>query len=103
MEIYTFVPTLTNQYQVSRINYDLVEIEKRWKNLISRHYESKKVIDLPVLTTETTQQVNVSEIASQVTIESGEIDLNALANLEVPKGEISPYYQHTAKLQLNRD
>uniref|UniRef100_UPI0025CC58D2 C-terminal helicase domain-containing protein n=1 Tax=Okeania sp. SIO2F4 TaxID=2607790 RepID=UPI0025CC58D2 len=32
VEIYTFVPTLTNQYQVSTINYDLVEIEKRWKN-----------------------------------------------------------------------
>ncbi len=98
VEIYTFVPTLTNQNKATTINYDLVEIEKRWENLMSRHYESKKVIDLPVLTTEKIQEINVSEVASQVTIESGEMDLNALENLE-----ISPYYQHTAKLQLNRD
>ncbi|GGA15072.1 helicase-related protein [Okeania sp. KiyG1] len=98
VEIYTFVPTLTNQNKPTTINYDLVEIQKRWKNLMSRHQESKKVIDLPVLTTEVTQEVNVSEMASQVTIKSGEMDLNALANLE-----ISPYYQHTAKLQQNRD
>ncbi|MGB3511361.1 MAG: C-terminal helicase domain-containing protein [Microcoleaceae cyanobacterium] len=98
VEIYTFVPTLINEYQLNPIKDDLVEIQKRWKNLISRHQESRKLIDLPVLTTETTQQVNVSEMASQVTIESGEIDLNALANLE-----ISPDYQHTAKLQQNRN
>ena len=98
VEIYTFVPTVINEDKLNPIKDDLVEIQKRWKNLISRHQESRKLIDLPVLTTETTQQVNVSEMASQVTIESGEMDLNALANLE-----ISPYYQHTAKLQLNRD
>ena len=98
VEIYTFVPTLTNQNQATTINYDLVEIQKRWENLMSRHYESKKVIDLPVLTAEEIQEINVPEMAPQVTIESGEIDLNALANLE-----ISPYYQHTAKLQQNRD
>ena len=32
-------------------------------------------------------------MGSQVTIESGEMDLNALVNLEN-----SPYYQNTAKL-----
>jgi len=98
VEIYTFVPTLINQHQATTINYDLVQIEKRWENLMSRHHESKKVMDLSVLTTESIEKINASEMASQVTIESGEMDLKALANLE-----ISPYYQHTAKLQLNRD
>lgn len=98
IEIYTFVPTVTNEDKLNPIKDDLVEIQKRWKNLISRHQESRKLIDLPVLTTEEIQEINVSEMASQVTIQSGEIDLNALANLE-----ISPYYQHTAKLQQNRD
>ncbi len=46
------------QHQVSTINYDLVEIEKRWANLISRYQELKKVIYLPVLTIEPTQEVN---------------------------------------------
>ena len=55
-------------------------------------------MDLSVLTTESIEKINASEMASQVTIESGKMDLKALANLE-----ISPYYKHTAKLQLNRD
>jgi hypothetical protein len=98
VQLYTFVPKLTEKNSKTSIYYDLVDIQKRWKNLISRHQESSKIIDLPVLTTENTQKISVSEIASQVTIESGKIDINALADLE-----ISPYYQHTAKLQLNRD
>ena len=98
VHIYTFVPTLSAKNSNTALNYDLVEIQKRWKNLMSRHQESKKVIDLPVLTIAETQEINISEMASQVTIESGEINLNALADLD-----ISPYYQHTAKLQLNRD
>jgi hypothetical protein len=56
------------------------------------------VIELPVLTTAETQQVIINEVVSKVTIKTGEIDINALADLE-----ISPYYQHTAKLQLHRD
>ncbi len=98
VHIYTFVPTLTEKNSNTELNYALVEIQKRWKNLMSRHQESKKVIDLPVLTTAETQEINIPEMASQVMIESGEINLNALADLD-----ISPYYQHTAKLQLNRD
>lgn len=95
VHIYTFVPTLTEK---TELTYDLVEIQKRWKNLMSRHQESRKVIELPVLTTAETQEINITEMASQVIIESGEMDINALADLD-----ISPYYQHTAKLQLNRD
>ena len=98
VHIYTFVPTLTEKNHQTELTYDLVEIQKRWRNLMSRHQESKKVIDLPVLTTAETQEINITEMVSQVTIESGEMDINALADLD-----ISPYYQHTAKLQLNRN
>lgn len=52
IEIYAFVPTLTSP---TNLQYDLVEIQKRWKNLIVRHQESKKLIDLPVLTSDDTQ------------------------------------------------
>lgn len=87
-----------NRYNKNLFNYDLLEIQKRWNNLMSRHQESRKVIDLPVLTAADIQEIDLSEMASQVTIESGEIDLNAMADLD-----IYPYYQHTAKLQTNRD
>lgn len=98
VHIYTFVPTLTEKNNKTELTYNLVEIQKRWRNLMSRHQESKKVIDLPVLTTAETQKINITEMASQVTIESGEMDINALADLD-----ISPYYQHTAQLQVNRN
>ena len=95
VEIYTFVPILM---QETNLKYDLVNIRHRWENLIARHGESRKLIDLPVLTAANTQEVNMLDLASQVTIKSGQLDLDALADLE-----ISPYYQHTANLQLNRD
>ncbi|MEG4990147.1 C-terminal helicase domain-containing protein [Microcoleus sp. BR0-C5] len=94
IEIYAFVPTLTSP---TKLQYDLVEIQKRWKNLIVRHQESKKLIDLPVLTSDDTQEINLTAMASRTTIQSGELNLEALADVD-----ISPYYQHTAQLQLNR-
>jgi hypothetical protein len=94
IEIYAFVPTLTSP---TNLQYDLVEIQKRWKNLIVRHQESKKLVDLPVLTSDDTQEINLTEMASRTTIQSGELNLEALADVD-----ISPYYQHTAQLQLNR-
>lgn len=95
VEVYTFVPTLT---QETNLKYDLVNIRRRWENLMVRHGESRKLIDLPVLTAANIQEVNMLDLASQVTIKSGQLDLDALADLD-----ISPYYQHTANLQLNRD
>lgn len=95
VEVYTFVPNLT---QETNLKYDLLNIRRRWENLIARHGESRKLIDLPVLTAANTQEINMLDIASQVTIKSGQLDLDALADLD-----ISPYYQHTANLQLNRD
>jgi len=94
IEIYTFVPILTLE---TNLKYNLVEIENRWRNLMTRHQESKKLIDLPVLTLDETQEINLIELNSQATIQSGELNLEALADVD-----ISPYYEHTAKLQLNR-
>ncbi|MEP6533599.1 hypothetical protein NDI40_27475 [Microcoleus vaginatus ZQ-A3] len=68
IEIYAFVPTLIS---LTNLQYDLVEIQKRWKNLIVRHQESKKLIDLPVLTSDDTQKINLTEMASRTTIQSG--------------------------------
>lgn len=95
VEVYTFVPILT---QETNLKYDLANVRRRWENLIVRHGESRKLIDLPVLTAANIQEINMLDMASQVTIKSGQLDLGALADLD-----ISPYYQHTAKLQLYRD
>lgn len=95
VEVYTFVPKLTDE---TILKFDLVSIMRRWENLMDRHSESRKLIDLPVLTKVETQEINLSDVASQVTIRSGQLDLEELADLDV-----SPYFQHTAKLQDNRD
>jgi superfamily II DNA or RNA helicase len=95
VEVYTFVPTLVKQ---TNIKYELLNINQRWENLINRHGESKKLIDLPVLTISNTQEIDMPDIASQVKIQSAQLDIDDLADLD-----ISPYYQHTAKLQLHRD
>jgi hypothetical protein len=70
----------------------------RWNNLLERHGESRKLIDLAVLTEEEEQILNLPELASQITIKQGELDLEDLADTE-----ISPYFKHTAKLQENRN
>lgn len=94
VEVYTFVPKLTDE---TSLKYELASIMRRWENLMDRHSESRKLIDLPVLTHVETQEINLSDVASQVTIRSGQLDLEELADLD-----ISPYFQHTAKLQDNR-
>jgi hypothetical protein len=47
IEIYAFVQTLTSS---TNLQYDLVGIQKKWKNLIVRPQESQKLVDWPVLT-----------------------------------------------------
>ncbi|MBD1925095.1 DEAD/DEAH box helicase family protein [Trichocoleus sp. FACHB-90] len=95
VEVYTFIPTLTDE---TNLKYDLIGIGRRWENLMARHGESRKLTDLPVLTASITQKINMSDVASEVTIRSGQLDLEAIAELDV-----SPYFQHTAKLQDNRN
>jgi len=95
VEVYTFIPTLTAR---NPLKYELTSIMRRWENLMERHSESRKLIDLPVLTEFNTQEIDMLEMASEVTIKSGQLDIEELADLE-----ISPYFQHTAKLQDNRE
>jgi len=95
VEVYTFIPTLTAKNPMIS---ELTSIRRRWENLMERHSESRKLIDLPVLTESNTQEIDMLEMASEVTIKSGQLDIEELADLE-----ISPYFQHTAKLQDNRE
>lgn len=66
---------------------------------MERHGESRKLIDLPVLTTKTMQEIYMPDMASQrVVMESGNLRLDTADDQDV-----SPFYKHTAQLQLNRD
>lgn len=95
IEIYTFVPVLTIE---SSLKYEPIEFGSRWLNLSERHSQSQKLIDLPVLPTEVRQEIYMPDVASTITVTSGQLDINALADLDV-----SPYFQHSSKLQENRE
>lgn len=95
VHIYTFVPTLSPSNPLAN---ELNTIQRRWNQLMDRHEQSTRLIDLPVLTANQVQDIAMSDLASQVTLRAGDLDVEQLSNLD-----ISPYYQHTAQLQLYRD
>jgi superfamily II DNA or RNA helicase len=95
VSLYTFIPQLIPE---ATIRLDRLNMMRRWETLVARHSEARKLIDLPVLTTSTSQEIDLPEMASSVTIRSGQLNLEDFAD-----GDISPYYQHTARLQLNRE
>ena len=96
VEIFTFVATVTDATGQS-LDAELAPIRQRWERLVDRHGQSQKLIDLPVLPTATKHDIRLADIASQVTIKSGALDLSAVADQD-----ISPYYRHTSNLQLHR-
>ena len=102
VQLYTFIPTLTAT--TTDIRYELLKIKQRWENLMERHGESRKLIDLPVLTANTMQEIYLPDVAQEkdvphtIVIESGALRLDTADDKDV-----SSYYKHTAKLQLNRD
>lgn len=96
VQLYTFIPTLSGN---TNLGYELLNIRQRWENLMERHGESRKLIDLPVLTASTMQEIYMPDVAPQkVMMESGNLKLDRADDQDV-----SPFYKHTAQLQLNRD
>ncbi len=93
VEIYSFVPVVNNN--------SLGILNKRWKNLVGHHSESKKILDLPVISVEKKQVIeNLSDIASKITIQSGKLDLDALASEPISSSYLK---QHVSTLYSNRD
>ena len=56
-----------------------------------------RLIDLPVLPEAPRHEIYLPDIASRISMRSAEFDMDAAADMD-----ISPYYQHTARLQANR-
>ncbi|WP_138504574.1 helicase-related protein [Nostoc sp. PA-18-2419] len=95
VQLYTFIPTLTAK---TRLGHELLNIQQRWDNLMERHSESRKLIDLPVLTTNTMQEIYMPDLASEkIFVKSGSLKLDTADD-----DDVSPYYKHTAQLQLHR-
>lgn len=96
IQLYTFIPRLTEQ---TELRYELLNIKQRWDNLMERHGESQKLIDLPVLTARTMQEIYMPDVAPQkVLVESGSLKLDTADD-----DYVSPYYKHMAQLQQNRE
>ena len=98
VHIYTLVPTLT---QHNNVKYELLEKTKRWENLVDREGVSRQLIDLPVLTQQSSNNLTLSEWADDepnLVIESGSLSLE---NGEEDKW-VSSYYLHTRKLHSHR-
>lgn len=95
VKIYTFIPILT---ETKELQDEFVDIGKRWDKLMQRHEESRKLTDLPVLTSDKTQLINMPDFASDTKVEKGILNLE-----QADDKDVSPYYQHTRKLHFHRD
>lgn len=94
VNLYTFIPTLSDR---NPFKGELARVMQRWHNLVERHGESRKLIDLAVLTEANRQAIDLPDLASPISIRRGELNFADLADVE-----ISPYFKHTAKLQEHR-
>lgn len=90
VRIYTFIPILTGTTEAQD---EFVDIGKRWDKLMQRHEESRKLTDLPVLTSDNNQLINMPDFASDTKVEKVILNLE-----EADDKDVSRYYQHTCKL-----
>ncbi|MFQ4138168.1 helicase-related protein [Nodosilinea sp. PGN35] len=94
ISVYTFVPLLPEKQSIDELRV----IRNRWNQLLDRHKASTQITDIPVLTDSQSQDLSMLDLASRPTIRSVDLDLQEVEGLET-----SPYYKHTAKLQLYRE
>ncbi|EGK86763.1 helicase [Microcoleus vaginatus PCC 9802] len=95
VRIYTFIPILTD---TKELQDEVVDIGKRWDKLMQRHEESRKLTDLPVLTSDKKQLINMPDFASGTKVKKGILNLQ-----QADDKDVSRYYQHTRKLHSYRD
>ena len=102
VNIYTFLPdvSILKNYLPDSKMEAMGAIIRRWENLLDRHDKSTKIIDLPVLTEQSSENILMSEIAPQVEIQSVFLKMEDCESIY--PSDVSVYYQHMAKLQKNR-
>ncbi|WP_338423060.1 C-terminal helicase domain-containing protein [Cyanobacterium aponinum] len=95
VKIYTFVPMLSEK---SELQKELLDVRKRWDNLMIRHEESRKLTDLPVITSEENELINMPDFAPDTIVTKGHLTLKTEDDKDV-----SPFYQHTYNLHFYRE
>ena len=95
VKIYTFIPIIS---KIPELEKEVLQIERRWQNLMKRHKESRKIIDLPVITADREQEVNMPDFASDVNVEKGILSFDNVDDID-----ISIFYQHMQNLHLHRE
>ncbi len=89
---------LPPQTETTELPDEFVDIGKRWDKLMQRHEESRKLTDLPVLTSDDNQLINMPDFASDTKVKKGILTLE-----NADDKDVSRYYQHTRKLHFHRD
>lgn len=92
VELYSFFPPIEDA------TLQELGIAKRPNKLQQRHGESLKILELPVISLQPQEEIILCNLATTVTIQAGELDLEALVS-----DNISPYYQHASKLHNHRN
>ncbi|MBO1057761.1 MAG: DEAD/DEAH box helicase family protein [Dolichospermum sp. JUN01] len=95
VRIYTFIPILI---ETTELQDEFVDIGKRWETLMQRHEESRQLTDMPVLTSDHNQLINMPDFAPDTKVEKGTLNLQ-----QADDKDVSSYYQHTRKLHSYRD
>ncbi len=95
VRIYTFIPILI---ETTELQDEFVDIGKRWETLMQRHEESRELTDMPVLTSDHNQSINMPDFAHDTKVEKGTLNLQ-----QADDKDVSSYYQHTRKLHSYRD
>lgn len=95
IQIYVFVPNLPdNTPEFGHFK----TLEKHWHKLVSRHQASTQLLDLPVITTLASHDVNMLELGR--IIELGEIEYETLSETDMETSSILS--RHMALLEHNR-
>lgn len=87
-----------NTYVDTYFFIPLISDDKRWNKLNIRHSESRKIVEIPVLTEKQTEYIYLSEVKTTIKIDSGLYDIVKASEIE-----ISEYYDHVAIFNANRD
>lgn len=95
IQIYVFVPNLPND--TPEFGHFKM-LERHWQKLVSRHQASAQLLDLPVITTLTSHDVNMLELGR--IIELGEIEYETLSETDLETSTILS--RHMALLEHNR-
>lgn len=95
IQIYVFVPNLPRD--TPEFGH-FKTLERHWQKLVSRHQASAQLLDLPVITTLRSHDVNMSELGR--VIEIGEIEYETLSESDLETSTILS--RHMALLEHNR-